>query len=227
MFSLSKRMQEFYDFYIKERCHFPTQSMPVPQNTILKWQDKLPNALLYIWQELGWCTFQNGLLWVVNPDDYQYITDTWLQNTQYQQMDTWYCIARTAFGKCILYGVNTKHYIQIMPQYNTIWADDKQLSKPQDEDDVTISLFLKLDMGDGACDMLDCHDNPLFERAFNKLGALSANEMYAFKPFLMLLPDEKITIDNLIKVHMNIYTDMLYQFREPTSRGTYYSDIFK
>lgn len=43
----------------------------------------------------------------------------------------------------------------------------------------------------------------------------------------MLLLDEQTTIEHLIKVRMDVYTDMLYQFQSPVSRGTSFSDIFK
>lgn len=68
---------------------------------------------------------------------------------------------------------------------------------------------------------------PFFERAVEKLGVLSPDEMYTFEPFYMLLPDEQTTIEHLIKVRMDVYTDMLYQFQSPVSRGTSFSDIFK
>ena len=43
----------------------------------------------------------------------------------------------------------------------------------------------------------------------------------------MLLLDEQTTIEHLIKVRMDVYTDMLYQFQPTVSRGTSFSDIFQ
>ncbi|WLF84157.1 GAD-like domain-containing protein [Moraxella sp. ZY210820] len=222
----SKRLQGWYEFFLEQRGK-PTLSQKVDSQVILNWENKLPSSLLRIWQELGWCSFHNGLLWIVNPDDYQYLVDTWLDNTKYLQLDNFYCIARTAFGECLLYGERTKRIIEIQPQYNTIWADDKQLQEPDDDFGASIStlLYLKSDTAD--FDMTDIQDEPLFERAVKKLGVLSPDEMYAFEPFYMLLPDEQITIERLIKVRMDVYTDMLYQFQPPVSRGTSFSDIFK
>ncbi|STZ07695.1 GAD-like domain [Moraxella caprae] len=222
----SKRLQGWYEFFLEQRGK-PTFSQKVDSQVILNWENKLPSSLLRIWQELGWCSFHNGLLWIVNPDDYQYLVDTWLDNTKYLQLDNFYCIARTAFGECLLYGERTKRIIQIQPQYNTIWADDKQLQEPDDDFGASIStlLYLKSDIAD--FDITDIQDEPLFERAVKKLGVLSPDEMYAFEPFYMLLPDEQIIIERLIKVRMDVYTDMLYQFQPPVSRGTSFSDIFK
>lgn len=110
----SKRLQESNKFFLEQRGE-STFSKKVDNQVILNWENKPPSSLLRIWQELGWCSFYNGLLWIVNPDEYQYLVDTWLDNTKYQQLDNFYCIARTAFGECLLYGERTKRIIEIQP----------------------------------------------------------------------------------------------------------------
>ena len=112
-----KRLQELYKFFLEQRGE-PTFSKKVDNQVILNWENKLPSSLLHIWQGLGWCSFYNGLLWIVNPDEYQYLMDTCLENTKYQQLDNFYCIARTAFGEYLLYGERTKRIIEIQSQYN-------------------------------------------------------------------------------------------------------------
>ncbi len=209
----SKRLQESNKFFLEQRGE-STFSKKVDNQVILNWENKLPSSLLRIWQELGWCSFHNGLLWIVNPDEYQYLVDTWLDNTKYQQLDNFYCIARTAFGECLLYGERTKRIIEIQPQYNTIWVDDKKLQRPDNDFGTNISTLIHLDSNTEDFDMMDIQDEILlFERAVEKLGVLS--------------PDEQTTIEHLIKVRMDVYMDMLYQFQSPVSRGTSFSDIFK
>ena len=209
----SKRLQESNKFFLEQRGE-PTFSKKVDNQVILNWENKLPSSLLRIWQELGWCSFHNGLLWIVNPDEYQYLVDTWLGNTKYQQLDNFYCIARTAFGEYLLYGERTKRIIEIQPQYNTIWSDDKKLQRPDTDFGANISTLIHLDSNTEDFDMMDIQDETLlFERAVEKLGVLS--------------PDEQTTIEHLIKVRMDVYMDMLYQFQSPVSRGTSFSDIFK
>lgn len=209
----SKRLQESNKFFLEQRGE-STFSKKVDNQVILNWENKLPSSLLRIWQELGWCSFHNGLLWIVNPDEYQYLVDTWLDNTKYQQLDNFYCIARTAFGECLLYGERTKRIIEIQPQYNTIWVDDKKLQRPDNDFGTNISTLIHLDSNTEDFDMMDIQDEILlFERAVEKLGVLS--------------PDEQTTIEHLIKVRMDVYMDMLYQFQSPVSRGTSLSDIFK
>lgn len=202
-----------YKFFLEQRGE-STFFKKVDNQVILNWENKLLSSLLRIWQELGWCSFHNGLLWIVNPDEYQYLVDTWLDNTKYQQLDNFYCIARTAFGECLLYGERTKRIIEIQPQYNTIWSDDKKLQRPDNDFGANISTLIHLGSNTEDFDMMDIQDETLlFERAVEKLGVLS--------------PDEQTTIEHLIKVRMDVYMDMLYQFQSPVSRGTSFSDIFK
>lgn len=157
----SKRLQESNKFFLEQRGE-SIFSKKVDNQVILNWENKLPSSLLRIWQELGWCSFHNGLLWTVNPDEYQYLVDTWLDNTKYQQLDNFYCIARTAFGECLLYGERTKRIIEIQPQYNTIWSDDKKLQRPDNDFGANISILIHLDSDTEDFDMMDIQDETLF-----------------------------------------------------------------
>ncbi len=217
---------EYFEFLLEEPGA-PTASATVSAEIIQQWVGKLPNRLLYVWQELGWCNFNNGLLWLVNPDDYAPIVETWLSGTKYAEMDTFHCFARDAFGEMYLYAENIKRFITIKPQRHTLWVDDKELLRPDSEKGSDISVILELTSDDEIYDCMDIHGKGLFDRAVKKLGALKADEMYAFEPFLCMLPDEKITIDYLTKVRMDVHLDILHQLKPVTSRGTSYSDIFK
>ncbi|WP_296585520.1 GAD-like domain-containing protein [Ruminococcus sp.] len=43
----------------------------VDKETIEKYSGKLPDEYLDIWQEHGYCTFYNGYLKIIDPEDYQ------------------------------------------------------------------------------------------------------------------------------------------------------------
>ncbi len=156
-----------YKFFLEQRGE-PTFSKKVDNQVILNWENKLPSSLLHIWQGLGWCSFYNGLLWIVNPDEYQYLVDTCLENTKYQQLDNFYCIARTAFGEYLLYGERTKRIIEIQPQYNTIWSDDKKLQRPDNDFGANISTLIHLDSNTEDFDMMDIQDETLFLKGLLK-----------------------------------------------------------
>lgn len=166
----NQTFREDYEYFLTKRGQ-PTHTTPVSPEIIQSWVGKLPNILLYTWQELGWCCFNQGLLWTVNPDEYKYLVDTWLEGTPYQTMDNFHCFARTAFGDCILYGENRRGFIKIMPQFNTIWADDRKLAKPQSVEDAEIMMYLQLKDDNEDYDMENSQGELFFERALEKLGA--------------------------------------------------------
>ena len=190
----------------------PTSSMPVSQETIDKWTGILPNRLLYFWRELGWCSFRNGLLWLVNPDDYDAMVETWLEGCRCAELDTFHCYARTAFGELLLYGQHSRQFIDVTPQQQSLWADERNILKRQSEENADISIGTRLCGDDERYDFRNYDGKPLFPQALAKLGELQPNEMYAFEPFLVTLPDEKITVDSLAKVRMDVQLDILRQF---------------
>lgn len=78
---------------------------PIPVNPISKevldrYENIMPPILLEIWQQEGFCQFQQGLYNIINPDDWQDVVDVWIENTPFQQLGNFYALARNAFG-CI------------------------------------------------------------------------------------------------------------------------------
>ena len=59
---------------------------PIPVNPISKevldrYENIMPPILLEIWQQEGFCQFQQGLYNIINPDDWQDVVDVWIENT--------------------------------------------------------------------------------------------------------------------------------------------------
>ncbi|WP_081399957.1 GAD-like domain-containing protein [Acinetobacter sp. P8-3-8] len=67
---------------------------------LVKYKNIVPEILLEIWQDEGFCQFQQGLYNIINPDDWQDVVDVWMENTPFQQLGNFYALARNAFG-CI------------------------------------------------------------------------------------------------------------------------------
>lgn len=82
----------------------PTHFRPVPADEVERYRGVLPDKLLQYWQELGWSGFADGLLWLVNPADYDHRVAMWLEDTPFESLDTYRAIARSAFGKLYVWG---------------------------------------------------------------------------------------------------------------------------
>lgn len=60
--------------YFIEKFGDKNLSVDVPQNIFDKYRKIFCERLISYWKEEGWCSFKNGLLWIVNPDEYDDIT---------------------------------------------------------------------------------------------------------------------------------------------------------
>ncbi|WP_412461187.1 T6SS immunity protein Tdi1 domain-containing protein [Pseudomonas sp. SC11] len=84
------------------------------------------------------------------------------------------------------------------------------LQRIKPDPDQGLGLFL----GSSRKDSLSFDDEqgrPLFERALGQLGPVSVDEMYTFEPALCV--GGKATIENLVKVKMDIQLMILDQLR--------------
>ena len=79
----------------------------MPPEKIEKFRGKLPDKLLEYCQEYGWCGYAKGLLWTVDPGEWEDTLEDWIGDTPFMEKDAYYVIARSAFGKLVLWGTNT------------------------------------------------------------------------------------------------------------------------
>ncbi|WP_289844499.1 GAD-like domain-containing protein, partial [Acinetobacter bereziniae] len=64
-------MEDDFDyFYNDEGFGPPIEALQVDEDTLKKYENKLPKRLLYYWKEYGFSGWGNGLFWLVNPADY-------------------------------------------------------------------------------------------------------------------------------------------------------------
>ena len=52
-----------------------TTGLKVSNETVKKYENKLPAELIGIWKEYGYCTMLDGYLRVIDPDDYKELID--------------------------------------------------------------------------------------------------------------------------------------------------------
>lgn len=76
----------------------------VPAASVERYRGKLPDQLLAYWEEHGWCGYADGLLWTVDPQEYEPVAKAWIGNTPFMQEDAFHIIACSAFGKLYLWG---------------------------------------------------------------------------------------------------------------------------
>lgn len=68
-------MSVFEDF---EREFGPPEDCIQPdEETISSYREKLPQTLLEMWREQGWCSWGNGLIWITNPAQLSDVLEEW------------------------------------------------------------------------------------------------------------------------------------------------------
>ncbi|KPW41087.1 hypothetical protein ALP45_03811 [Pseudomonas coronafaciens pv. atropurpurea] len=168
----------------------PFGRQEVPMSSIERYKGKLPDLLLQYWSEHGWCGYGEGIFWMVNPQEYEGVTASWIQDTELENQDTYHLIARSAFGELYFWGEETGASLKITSIVSRCTTFISSL--PKDQMDKRFQNFLlsaEVEYND--------FDN-LFQPAKKKLGTLSHDEMYGFVPAIMLGGSD--ALDNLEKV---------------------------
>jgi len=192
----------------------PTHRIAVPPDSIERWRGRLPDQLLAYWQEEGWCGYADGLIWTVNPDDYEDLIGEWLEDTPLEGLDSFHVIARTAFGKLFACGERVGPVVTAACPLHAIIALASELHAKSPADlNFEVRGFFAGSTWRG-CDLSTDNDGPLFERALAKLGALAPDEMYALEP--ALVAGGIIALENLARVKLDPHLTILRQLATPT-----------
>ncbi|RML74256.1 GAD-like domain protein [Pseudomonas syringae pv. atrofaciens] len=193
-------MDEYYNLFLK-KFGSVIKRQEVPKSSIAKYKGKLPDQLIYYWEEYGWSGFGNGILWIVNPQDYQSILDQWISSTGLPQHDNYYVIARSAFGELYVWGEKSCYSLSItsyMSRYST-----RNSTFTGSKSDLGVKVFF-LSMKPEVINVAD-----LFEPALEKLGELDSDEMYGFEPAIAL--GGSMELKNLQKVKTLEHLEFLSQ----------------
>ena len=196
-------MDETFSVFL-ETLGGPIDRQEVPVSSIERYRGKLPNQLLEYWAEHGWCGYGDGIFWIVNPQEYEGVVASWLEGTEFEAIDTYHLIARSAFGDLYLWGEKTGASLDITSHLSRYVTHT--------------SIYTGEQMGKGLQAFLlsievDSNDyGDLFKPAKKKLGTLRHDEMYGFVPALMFGgPD---TLDHLEKVKAVEHLILLSQITE-------------
>ena len=189
-----KEEQEYFRAIFKKRLGSPDRYIAVDEKNINKYQGILPDELLVYWKEYGFSSFQDGLFWLINPDEYTELVKEYLEGTLFEDRTNLYAIARNAFGELYLWESKKGGTLDIKSFTNMIFlsADTDRNEFTKEEENFEMIGFLGtknpkyLDEKDGS-------GKPLFERALKKLGKLEPDEMYGYKLSHFLGGKESIT----------------------------------
>jgi hypothetical protein len=159
--------------------HPASHCRAVGADEIASYQNRLPQAILDLWQDAGQCAYSDGLMWFVNPDDYAGIMDAWLEEPDHSLV-----FARSSFGELFTWNGEAIYQLFIhVGSYGRLMKD--------------ITVYMESVMINNRI-LEDSHDLKLHKKALKKLGPLAYDECYTFVPALALGGEESIT--NVAKV---------------------------
>ena len=186
----------------------------IEQQVIESYRGILPDELLMYWEKDGWCSYQNGLFWLVNPADYDEVMRDYLALTPLKDRKNLYVVARSAFGKLYIWERSKGNITNISLIRNSIVlqaAKDRQ-NLTAEEEEFEMNRFIGTSEPSDF-EVKDTSGKPMFDRALKKFGRLKSNEMYGYKLNPALGGKEGIT--NLDKLDLFIYADIQLQLDAP------------
>jgi hypothetical protein len=158
----------------------------LPPESKQRYRDRVPDRLCQYWDEHGLCGYHEGLLWIVDPAEYQYTLDTLLRGSPLQSKDEFCVIARTAFGDLRVWG-RTIGKFTISVAHGILYPD--RLPRPRlapDKLDSALQAFFLTAINPRFADFADESGKPLFSRARKQLGPPTSDEIYGFEPAIAL-----------------------------------------
>jgi len=208
-----RKEDEWFDLFLEDigepdDCD---KNMEKIEEVIGKYKDKLPEQLFTYWRVLGWCSYGKGLIWMVNPDDYQNILDNWLSQTVFSNRKNLSVIARNAFGRLYIWDKSKGEIFKISPELNSITylkERDENNNFSEDEENLEIQKFFG-NQEKEYLDLEDDNDKFLFDKALKKLGRLKEDEAYGFKLHASI--GGGFDLKNLHIVKLEIYHDISMQ----------------
>jgi hypothetical protein len=191
-----------------------TSREKVPAASIDSYRGILPDALLDIWKNEGWCGYAKGLFWTVNPSDFNGLVQMWLRGTPFETADKYHVFARDAFGVLYAWGQHYNRRVTIACADAHIIAQHDLITVPVDNPNRMLLGFFGMSERDDY-DMEDDDDGEwLFDRAVKKLGRLGSGQVYGFEP--ALAAGGRAQLSKLRRLRMEVHLAILREFAEPT-----------
>lgn len=178
--------------YIKKHGS-PSNCRQAAPAVIKKYQNQLPALLIDLWQQQGWCSYGQGLIWLVNPEDFKDLIVDWLGSDKKAVV-----FARTAFGQMFVWLEEKAQFVDV--HYSTIAPITKKI-------EILFNYTLCQDSY-----LEKVLDKELFDEVLPKLGPLNYDQCYGFVPALAL--GGPGTADTVQKLKLREHLAILAQLKE-------------
>lgn len=168
----------------------------VSENTINAYQAKVPEYLIDLWKSKGFGQYNNGLIALVNPEDFEPSLWTWLG----REVENYVPFAISGFGELFYYRKLTEtneDVCMINIQYRKI---------------ETIVWSLESFFNDFLTNEEDREEwlrETLFKKAITAQGDLEKNEVFTFTPVLVM--GGAMETKYLKKGNAQVYQDLVFQ----------------
>lgn len=202
-------MDKEFDFFLRKFGQ-PTSSRRVDAAHVERYRGKLPDRLLEYWQSYGWCSFKDGLFWIVDPSAFEDSMAEWVGGTPIPEQDAYHVIARSGFGTLYLWGTKTGHMYEVQAYCG--WVIEREAdagARARAGADRSLGLFFGFQKLDRV-DLLGDDGKPLFERAVGKLGPLGPDEVFGFVP--AVVAGGSCSLDRIAKLDVHVHLSILAQF---------------
>lgn len=151
------------------------------------YRDLLPPALISYWQEFGFSGFGNGIVWLVDPLEWEPTISEAFQSAPLGPLrhpslpaDAQYiAFARGAFGKIWFWTPGYGKSVTIEPANGTVFYSP--VDGERYNDNTALQAFFASSSQD-KFDYLDKNEEFIFGRVFERLGLLSFDQVYGFSP---------------------------------------------
>lgn len=180
----------------KEHYQAEADNIIASENIIKEYEEKVPSLLIDIWKTTGFGKYDNGLIELINPKDYEAILWTWLG----REVANYTPFAITAFGELFYYRKLTETDedvciidIQYRKIETLVWSMESFFEDFL-TDDEDRKMWLRED---------------LFTQAISEKGKLQKGEIFTFAPIFAMGGTEDVKYVN--KGNAQVYQDLVFQ----------------
>lgn len=180
----------------KEIFKIQENGTSVPKSVIEEYKEKVPESLIVIWKSDGFGKYNNGLIELINPKEFEPSLWTWLG----REVANYVPFAISGFGELF-------YYRKLTETDEDVCMIDIQYRKIE-----TIVWNLDSFFEDFLTNEKDREEwlrETLFDKAIKEQGSLEKNEVFTFSPVLAL--GGGMETKYLKKGNAQVYQDIVFQ----------------
>lgn len=157
----------------KQAFQLQENEISVPVNIIEEYKEKIPESLIDLWKSDGFGKYNNGLIELINPKDFEPTLWTWLG----REVENYVPFAISGFGELF-------YYRKLTETDEDVCMIDIQYRKIE-----TIAWSLESFFEDFLTNEKNREEwlrETLFDKAITEQGGLEKNEVFTFTPTLAM-----------------------------------------